>query len=37
MDKYKIIKEIGKGNYGKAFLVQSKSDNIYYVIKVYNK
>ena len=34
MDKYKIIKEIGKGNYGKALLVQSLKDKNLYVIKI---
>jgi hypothetical protein len=34
MDKYKKIKEIGKGNYGKALLVQSLKDNNLYVIKI---
>ena len=33
MDKYKIIKQIGQGNYGKAFLVRCHTDNNFYVIK----
>ena len=33
MDKYKIIKQIGKGNYGKAYLVKNIMDENLYVIK----
>ena len=33
MENYKIIKQIGKGNYGQAYLSRSKKDNNLYVIK----
>ena len=32
--KYEIFKLIGKGNYGKAYLVKNKEDNNLYVNKV---
>ena len=32
--KYEICKLIGKGNYGKAYLVKSKEDNNLYVNKI---
>lgn len=35
MEKYERLKEIGKGNYGKAILVKNKEDNNFYVMKVY--
>jgi hypothetical protein len=35
MHKYEKIKEIGKGNYGKAILVKNKFDYQLYVLKVY--
>ncbi len=35
MIKYEKIKEIGKGNYGKAILVRNKIDKNLYVLKVY--
>jgi hypothetical protein len=34
MEKYEQIKEIGKGNYGKAILVKNLEDNNFYVMKV---
>jgi hypothetical protein len=34
MEKYQTIKEIGKGNYGKAVLVKNLEDKNLYVIKV---
>ena len=34
MEKYEQIKEIGKGNYGKAILVKNVEDNNFYVMKV---
>jgi len=34
MEKYRIIKEIGEGNYGKAVLVNNLEDKKLYVIKV---
>ncbi len=33
MHKYEKIKEIGKGNYGKAILVKNKFDSMLYVLK----
>lgn len=34
MNYYQTIKEIGVGNFGKAILVKSITDNNLYVIKV---
>ena len=31
--EYKIIKELGRGGYGRVNLVLSKSDNKYYALK----
>lgn len=36
MDKFRILKEIGKGNYGKAYLARNIKDKNLYVIKVYS-
>lgn len=33
MEKYQKIKQIGKGNYGKAMLVKDNSNNKFYVLK----
>ena len=32
-DDFKFIKPIGKGGFGKVWLVQRKSDNVYFAIK----
>ena len=31
--EYEIVKELGKGGYGRVIQVKSKSDNKYYAIK----
>ena len=31
--KYEIIKELGKGGFGRVILVENKSDNKFYAIK----
>ena len=34
MDKYRKIKNIGEGSFGKAVLVKHKENGLHYVVKV---
>ena len=36
-EDFKILRLLGKGSFGKVFLVQKKDDKIYYAMKVLNK
>ena len=33
MQKYNIVKKVGQGGFGKAYIVSSKSDSKYYIMK----
>ncbi len=36
-DDFKIIKVIGRGTFGKVFLVKKKGDNMFFAMKVLKK